>query len=102
MKTPGKPSPRRDGDRRFWRGVVRRFSSEGAAAAGGVSAAAGVRWIRGRGGMGTVLRAPVSCRYLCFAEREEITLLRAEGKGVRELAREIGRSPSRISRELRR
>src|SRR5262245_35157848 len=40
--------------------------------------------------------------YLCFAEREEIALLRAEGKGVREIAREIGRSPSTISRELRR
>jgi hypothetical protein len=39
---------------------------------------------------------------LCFAEREEIALLRAEGKGVRAIAREIGRSPSTISRELRR
>ena len=47
------------------------------------------------------LHAP-SARYLCFAEREEIALLRAEGKGVREIAREIGRSPSTISRELRR
>ena len=52
--------------------------------------------------MATLLRDPVSCRYLCFAEREEIALLRAEGKGVREIAREIGRSPSTISRELRR
>ena len=47
------------------------------------------------------LHAP-SARYLCFAEREDIALLRAEGKGVREIAREIGRSPSTISRELRR
>ena len=52
--------------------------------------------------MATLLRDPVSCRYLCFAEREEIALLRAEGKGVREIAREIDRSPSTISRELRR
>jgi IS30 family transposase len=52
--------------------------------------------------MATLLRDPVSCRYLCFAEREEIALLRAEGKGVREIAREIGRAPSTISRELRR
>ena len=52
--------------------------------------------------MATFLLDPVSCRYLCFAEREEIALLRAEGKGVREIAREIGRSPSTISRELRR
>src|SRR4051812_2021731 len=52
--------------------------------------------------MATLLRDPALCRYLCFAEREEIAMLRAEGKGVREIAREIGRSPSTISRELRR
>jgi IS30 family transposase len=39
---------------------------------------------------------------LCFAEREEIAMLRAEGQGVRAIARELGRSPSTISRELRR
>lgn len=41
-------------------------------------------------------------RRLSFAEREEIALLRAEGKGVREIARTIGRDPGTISRELRR
>jgi IS30 family transposase len=41
-------------------------------------------------------------RYLSFAEREEIALLRARGEGVREIARQLGRSPSTISRELRR
>ncbi|MBU6280364.1 MAG: IS30 family transposase [Actinomycetales bacterium] len=41
-------------------------------------------------------------RYLSFAEREEIALLRAEGRGVREVARRIGRDPGTISRELRR
>ncbi|GAB2696909.1 hypothetical protein GCM10027089_18240 [Nocardia thraciensis] len=35
-------------------------------------------------------------------EREEIALLRAQGLGVREIARRIGRSPSTVSRELRR
>jgi IS30 family transposase len=46
--------------------------------------------------------APLSCRYLSFAEREEIALLRARGCGVRATARLLGRSPSTISRELRR
>ncbi|MCV7072781.1 helix-turn-helix domain-containing protein, partial [Mycobacterium rufum] len=41
-------------------------------------------------------------RYLSFAEREEIALLRAQGAGVREIAREIKRDPSTVSRELRR
>ena len=39
---------------------------------------------------------------LSFAEREEIALLRAGGCGVREIARQLGRSPSTMSRELRR
>src|SRR3954462_8402618 len=46
--------------------------------------------------------APRPAGDLCLPEREEIALLRAEGKGVRAIARELGRSPSTISRELRR
>lgn len=41
-------------------------------------------------------------RRLSFAEREEISLLRAERLGVREIARRLGRDPGTISRELRR
>ena len=52
--------------------------------------------------MPSVTVAPLSGRYLSFAEREEIALLRAQKLGVREIARRIGRSPSTISRELRR
>ena len=52
--------------------------------------------------MPSVSRAPLSGRYLSFAEREEIAILKANGCGVREIARRVGRSPSTISRELRR
>jgi IS30 family transposase len=52
--------------------------------------------------MPTLSRAPLSGRYLSFAEREEIAILRAQEVGVRETARQLGRSPSTISRELRR
>ncbi|MCO8251888.1 MULTISPECIES: IS30 family transposase [Comamonas] len=45
---------------------------------------------------------PISGRYLSFAEREEIALLRAQDVRVREIARLIGRSPSTVSRELTR
>lgn len=45
---------------------------------------------------------PLSGRYLSFAEREEIALCRAQGQGVREVARRLGRAASTISRELRR
>ena len=45
---------------------------------------------------------PLSGRYLLFAEREEIAVLRAQSVGVREVARRLGRSASTVSRELRR
>ena len=45
---------------------------------------------------------PPSGRYLSFREREEIALLRAQGSGVRQVARALGRDPATISRELRR
>jgi IS30 family transposase len=46
--------------------------------------------------------APVSGRYLSLTEREEIAVLLARGCGVREIARQLGRAPSTISRELQR
>jgi IS30 family transposase len=52
--------------------------------------------------MPSVTVSPASGRYLSFAEREEIAVLRARGAGVRGIARRLGRSPSTISRELRR
>ena len=45
---------------------------------------------------------PLSGRYLSFAEREEIAILRVQEHGVRAIARKLGRAPSTISRELRR
>jgi transposase, IS30 family len=44
----------------------------------------------------------LSGRFLSFAEREHIALLRAKDHRVRRIARELGRAPSTISRELRR
>ena len=78
------------------------ITSDRAAAAVGVSQAVGTRWFRHRGGMPLNLLAPLSGRYLSFSEREEIALLRAQGCGVRSIARQVGRDPSTISRELRR
>lgn len=46
--------------------------------------------------------APSSDRYLSFAEREEIAILKAQDVGVREIGRRLGRDPGTISRELRR
>src|SRR3982751_1705056 len=81
MKSPGKPSHRREVELWFCREIVKGLSSEDAAAAVGVSSAAGVRWFRERGGMATLLRDPETCRYLCFAEREEIRCASWRGQG---------------------
>jgi hypothetical protein len=101
MWSPGRPSTARREDRvRFWEAIARGLSTDDAAAEAGVSSAVGARWFRESGGMPSLMLAPVSGRYLSFAEREEIAILRAQRLGVREIARRLGRAPSTISREL--
>src|SRR5215207_8989876 len=103
MRSPGRPPVARREDRqRFWAAIADGFSSEQAGVAAGVSPAVGVRWFRDGGGMPSISRAPLSGRYLSFVEREEIAILKAKGCGVCEIARQVGRSSSTISRELRR
>jgi IS30 family transposase len=102
MRSPGRPSVQRDVERRFWVKIAEGLSSEEAAVACGTSGPVGARWFRERGGMPSIQLTPLSGRYLSFAEREHLALLRAQSLGVREIARALGRSPSTISRELRR
>jgi IS30 family transposase len=103
MRSPGRPPVGRlEHRQRFWAAIARGLSSEDAAAEAGVSAAVGVRWFREGGGMPSVTLVAPSGRYLSFVEREEIAIASAGGAGVREIARLLGRSPSTISRELRR
>ena len=103
MWSPGRPSVARRDDRvRFWQAIAAGASSEDAAAVAVVSQAVGSRWFRQAGGMPPISLAPVSERYLSFAEREEIAILHAQQVGVRGIARRLGRSASTISRELRR
>jgi len=86
----------------FWVAISQGDSTETAAATAGVSPAVGVRWFRHGGGMSKSAPSNSTDRYLSFVEREEIALLKVQGHGVREIARQIGRSASTISRELRR
>lgn len=103
MRSPGRPPGwRREHLRQFWEGIARGLSSEDAAIAVGLSPAVGGRWFRQAGGMRTISPHPPSGRYLSFTEREEIAILTARGFGVREIASQLDRSPSTISRELRR
>jgi IS30 family transposase len=102
MRSPGRPSAHREDRQRFWEAIAAGVTSEQAGELAGVSGVVGVRWFREGGGMRSVSRAPLSGRYLSFSEREEIALLKAGGRGVREIACRLGRAPSTISRELRR
>src|SRR5829696_2075606 len=102
MKSSGAPSHRREVEREFWCEMAKGLLPEEAARLVGVSQAVGSRWFRHGGGMPSVDLAPLSGRYLSFREREEIAMLRVQGAGVRQTARRLCRSPSTISRELRR
>jgi hypothetical protein len=102
MKSPGAPARWREVEREFWREISKGLLAEEAGLAAGVSQAAGSRWFRHRGGMPSTGLAPLSGRYLSFRGREEIAIWKAQGAGVREMSRRLGRAPSTISRELRR
>jgi IS30 family transposase len=107
LSSPGRPSTAgRDERRRFWAAITAGMASEDAAVEAGIAPAVGTRWFRKAGGMPPAIfglsAKPLSGRYLSFAEREEIALLRAQGYSMQEVARRIGRTASTISRELRR
>lgn len=107
MRSPGRPPVLHRAQRRpFWQAIADGRSSEEAAQIAGVSQAVGTRWFREYGGMPpshlSPSSPPATGRYLSLAEREEIALLRVQGSGVREIARQLERAASTISRELRR
>ncbi|WP_439117350.1 IS30 family transposase [Nocardioides cremeus] len=102
MRSPGRPDPSRVVQRQFWRLIATGITTAEASIAVGVSVPVGMRWFRHAGGMVPISLAEPVGRYLTFEEREEIAILRAQHKGVREIARAIGRDPGTVSRELRR
>ena len=96
MPSPGRPPVgRREHRQRFWEAIARGVTSLSAL------------WLNDND-LNTLPddvfdgMTSLSGRYLSFAEREEIAILHAQGFGIREIARRIGRCPSTISRELRR
>jgi IS30 family transposase len=102
MRSPGRPEPSRAVQRQFWWLIAAGVTTMQAAQGVGVSWPVGVRWFRHAGGMPPISLNEPTGRYLSLVEREEIALLRAQGFGVREIARRTGRDPATISRELRR
>src|SRR3954469_13814178 len=88
--------------KRFWEGVREGLCVDDASAGAGVSQATGWRWFGSRGGVlpSCSSTAEPSGLRLSFAEREEIACLAAAGHSARSIARELGRAPSTITREL--
>jgi transposase, IS30 family len=96
--------------------IAQGFNNSEACRIAGVNRTTGKRWRHGRTittrdgrklhyapvvGAGAV-RREISPRYLSEDERVQIADLRRAGAGVRAIAERLGRSPSTISRELRR
>ena len=105
MRSPGRPPVARREDRAAVLGGDRRGAVErgGGDRVPGCRRPVGARWFREGGGMPPISLAPLSGRYLSFAEREEIAILQrpAAAGCARSLAGSVAR-PSTISRELRR
>ena len=99
---------------RFIRLVSQGMSNAEASRLVGVNKKTGIRWRFGRTILNragepvhyppvrTTAHPPRSSRYLSPAARVVIADLRRDRLGVREIAVEIGRAPSTVSRELRR
>ena len=110
---PGRP-PQSDERARFALLIARGVGNAEACRIAGVHPKTGKRWRLGRtitSSSGRRLHYPpvisarkaeISPRFLSEDERVRIADLRREGLGVRVIARQLGRSPSTVSRELRR
>jgi transposase, IS30 family len=95
----GRPPAARDARVRFWECVRAGLGPSEAVAAAGLNWRA-QRWFAEAGGIKALGPGPVSGRYLSLAEREEIAVGVAARKSLRQIARELGRPVSTVSREV--
>ena len=86
----------------FWAALQAGEFLTDAAAVVGTHRWRGLRWLREAGGVRPRRGRDLKGRSLTYAEREQIALGRAAGESIRAIAARLGRSPSTVSRELRR
>ena len=86
----------------FWAALQSGEFITAAAESVGTYRVKGRRWILAENGIRPRRGRDLKGRSLSFPERGEIALGRARGESVRCIARQLGRSPSTVSRELRR
>jgi transposase, IS30 family len=98
----GRPAAPRAVQVQFWEGVRSGLGVAEAGAAAGVGPVKAFAWFKQAGGVKGNGPRPGSGRYLSVGEREEIAVGLAAGLSQGEIAERLGRSPSTISREVRR
>jgi IS30 family transposase len=91
-----------DKQARFWVLMAQGSTLQAACDAVGVDRRTGRHWRQATGGQVPRKRPEPSGRYLSLEERLRIADLHLADAGVREIARQVGRPASTISRELRR
>ena len=107
--------PQAEKREQFARLIAQGFNNSEACRIAGINRRTGKRWRHGRtittkdgrkrhypAVITTAVKREISPRYLSEDERVQIADLRQAGAGVRAIAERLGRSPSTISRELRR
>jgi hypothetical protein len=80
----------------YWRLILAGVGTVDACRQVGIGRKTGYRWRAERGGIppARVAEDSRSSRYLSLLERQRIATLHMRGRGVREIARRLGRSPS--------
>jgi transposase, IS30 family len=88
----------------YWKLILEGVGTAEACQQVGIGRKTGYGWRAERGGLPPLRLGEADHRgsYLSQLERQRIATLRGRGLGVREIARRLGRSPSTVSRELRR
>ncbi|WP_309615326.1 IS30 family transposase [Salinibacterium sp.] len=88
----------------YWKLILAGIGPIEAARRIGIARTTGFRWRAERGGVAPLrlVEADRHTRYLSSIERERLAVLRRDGLSMREISRQLGRSPSTISRELHR
>jgi len=98
----GRPAAPRALEVLFWEGIRSGLGVAEAGAAAGAGLVKASAWFKQAGGVKGNGPRPDSGRYLSVAEREEIAVALAAGDSQAAIAARLGRSPSTISREVRR